>query len=55
MEMLDVEGILRENPYLAEEAVIETDETPSVIIPIVKQTAEASAETPGTAAEPTAE
>ncbi len=54
-EMLDVEGILRENPYLAEEAVIETDETPSVIIPIVKQTAEASAETSGAAAQPTAE
>lgn len=43
-EMLDVEGILRENPYLAEEIAIETEEEVSSI-PVVMKTAEASAET----------
>ena len=51
-EMLDVEGILRENPYLAEEVALETDETVSAVIPAARQTAESSAEA---SAETTAE
>ena len=51
-EMLDVEGILRENPYLAEEVVLETDETVSAATLAARQTAESSAES---SAETTAE
>lgn len=51
-EMLDVEGILRENPYLAEEVALETEETVSAVIPAARQTAESSAEA---SAETTAE
>lgn len=54
-EMLDVEGILRENPYLVEEVALETDESVSVVIPVTRQTAEASAETSGATAETAAE
>lgn len=54
-EMLDVEGILRENPYLVEEVALETDESVSVVIPVTRQTAEASAETSGATAETSAE